>query len=188
MNKKLTAALIAAGTLPFAAQALELSVEYDPQLSPLGGPLVADTVLFATLDTETGALALGSERSTNVITDFGAGDNDAINREVENALVVNLLTGESGFVRSSGFTALDLGDDNDFGGEEDNADTEYASYLVSRAITPTGNGSVDYASAFEANVSAGNLEFAASSDLVSFADVSTVGDIRAQIRAGLTGN
>ena len=186
MNKKLTAALIAAGTLPFAAQALELSVDYDPSFGGTG--LIADTTLFATLDTTTGELALGSERSTDLRSGWGTDGNDVLSREVENALVVNLLTGDSGFVRSSGFAATDLGADNDAGGEGPNADSQYASYLISRAITPNGNGTFDYASAFGANVSAGNLDFAASSDLAAFAGVSSVADIRAQIQAGLSGN
>jgi hypothetical protein len=187
MNKKLTAALIAAGTLPFAAQALELSVDYNPSFGD-GEGLIADTTLFATLDTETGALALGTDRSTAVIEDFAADDDDVLSRVVENALVVNLLTGETGFVRASGFAATELGDDDAFGGEDADADSEYASYLISRAITPNGNGTFDYASAFQANVSAGDLDFTASSDLAAFAGVTTVADIRAQIRAGLAGN
>jgi len=184
MNKKLTAALIAAGTLPFAAQALELSVEYDLQGTILPGTLGAlagDSALVATLDTTTGELALGSERSTDLLEGFGTDGNDVLSREVENTLVVNLLTGESGFVRTSGFAATDTGAIAD----DSSDDTVYASYLVGTAITPTGNGSIDYASAFEANVSAGNLDFTASSELAAFADVSSAADVRAQIQAAL---
>lgn len=174
MNKKLTAALIAAGTLPFAAQALELSVDYNPSFS-LGGSLIDDTTLNATLDTETGVLALSSDRSSTVIPALADND-DILSREASNALVVNLLTGESGFVRTTGFAASDAGVIGDL--DDDN---EFAVYAITRAITPNGDGTFDYASAFEANVSAGNLDFAASSDLAAFADVSSVADIRAQI-------
>lgn len=172
MNKKLTAALIAAGTLPFAAQALELSVDYNPSFGA-GEGLIADTMLFATLDTETGALELGSSRATDTDFDTTLSGTDVF-RVVDNALVVNLLTGETGFVRTSGFADADEEPDSTF--------------LITRAITPTGNGTFDYASAFGATVSAGNLDFAASSDLAAFAGVSTVADVRAQIRAGLAGN
>lgn len=171
MNKKLTAALIAAGTLPFAAQALELSVDYNPSFS-LGGSLIDETTLSATLDTDTGVLALGSSRETALDGPLTAD----VSRVADNSLVVNLLTGERAFVRSSGFegsggvTGLD------------------SALVITRAITPNGDGTFDYASAFDASLAGEQVDFTASSDLAAFAGVSTVADIRAQIRAGLSGN
>ncbi|HJO35726.1 MAG TPA: hypothetical protein QF361_05845 [Gammaproteobacteria bacterium] len=168
MNKKLTAALIAAGTLPFAAQALELSVEYDPSFGA-GAGLIADTMLFASLDTVTGELVLGSERETALFTPLTAD----LTRVANNSLVVNLLTGETGFVRESGFT-----------GEDGVTDLD-SSFLITRAIAPNGDGTFDYASAFEASLDGDNGSFAASSDLAAFAGVSSAADVRAQIQAAL---